>query len=198
MDTLNATVRTERWFYEYGDYLYRYTRSRINDSHLSEDIVQQTFLTAFQYSSSFRGASTERTWLTGILRNKIRDNLRREAREPSANRALPIATTETSHRVTPNACVDEREQTISDHAFNPREQLEHEELWNTLLDCIAELPKKSQVAFVLRELEAEKPKTIAKRLSVSDNGYWLLLSRARSHLRVSLRRKMDASGSYTH
>ena len=45
----------------------------LRDAALAEDAVQETFLRAFRKLDAFRGASSEKTWLTAIALNVCRD-----------------------------------------------------------------------------------------------------------------------------
>ncbi|MBI1733413.1 MAG: hypothetical protein HYR49_11695 [Gammaproteobacteria bacterium] len=49
---------------------------RVRDANLAEDLVQETLLWGLRSLDRFRGESSERTWLTGILKHKILDHLR--------------------------------------------------------------------------------------------------------------------------
>jgi RNA polymerase sigma factor (sigma-70 family) len=49
----------------------------------SEDIAQETFVTAWQHLSSLRERDKLRSWLSGIARRVAANTLRRERREPS-------------------------------------------------------------------------------------------------------------------
>ena len=64
-----------RWVDEHGDYLYRFALGRVDGPEAAEDLVQDTLLAALKASASFAGRSSERTWLTGILKNKLVDRL---------------------------------------------------------------------------------------------------------------------------
>jgi len=48
----------------------------------SEDLAQETFITAWKHLRHLREAPKLRAWLCGIARNRIRNFLRREGREP--------------------------------------------------------------------------------------------------------------------
>src|SRR5690349_11780469 len=48
----------------------------------SEDLAQETFITAWKHLRHLREAAKLRAWLCGIARNRIRNFLRREGREP--------------------------------------------------------------------------------------------------------------------
>ena len=43
----------------------------MRDEGSAEDLIQETFLAAFKSRDRFKGESSELTWMTGILRNKI-------------------------------------------------------------------------------------------------------------------------------
>src|ERR1043165_903804 len=73
----------ERWVDEHGDYLFKYALSRLRDPAKAEDVVQETFLAALKGGKSFQGRSAEKSWLVGILKNKICDHYRKASRETS-------------------------------------------------------------------------------------------------------------------
>src|SRR5712691_13125724 len=66
----------EDWIDEHGDYLFRHAMFRLRDAAAAEDVLQETLLAAMKGRADFRGASSERTWLVGILRHKILDRFR--------------------------------------------------------------------------------------------------------------------------
>lgn len=61
---------------QYGSSLLRMCRLHLRDEQLAEDAVQETFIKAYRRLGSFRGESSELTWLTGIAVNVCRDTLR--------------------------------------------------------------------------------------------------------------------------
>ncbi|MHC4945232.1 MAG: RNA polymerase sigma factor, partial [Planctomycetota bacterium] len=69
------------WVDEHGDALYRFAITRLKDPEAAEEIVQETFLAALKAKDSFKGRSSERTWLIGILKNKVIDHFRKMSRE---------------------------------------------------------------------------------------------------------------------
>jgi RNA polymerase sigma-70 factor, ECF subfamily len=71
----------EHWVDDYGDYLYRYALTRLRDPSRAEDVVQETFLAAWKNRESFRKDASLRTWLTGILKHKIIDQMRKSTKE---------------------------------------------------------------------------------------------------------------------
>ncbi|MSQ62386.1 MAG: hypothetical protein EXR33_00865 [Betaproteobacteria bacterium] len=65
-------------------YLVRFTALQLRDVDAVEDVVQETLLAALNAEASFTGRSNLRTWLTGILKHKIIDAIRRVSRERMA------------------------------------------------------------------------------------------------------------------
>ena len=63
------------WLEAYGDYLFNLAQGQVRDKTAAEDLVQETFLAALKARDSFRGQSSDQTWLVGILRHKIYDHL---------------------------------------------------------------------------------------------------------------------------
>ncbi|MBW2063890.1 MAG: RNA polymerase sigma factor [Deltaproteobacteria bacterium] len=57
-----------KWVELYGDYLYRYAFARTRNQQVAEDLVQETFLAALNGLQDFQGRSTEKTWLSSIIR----------------------------------------------------------------------------------------------------------------------------------
>ena len=69
-------------------YLMRVARLQLRDTALAEDVVQDTLAAALTAQAGFTGKSSVKTWLTGILKHKIVDAIRRKQREPVAASAL--------------------------------------------------------------------------------------------------------------
>ena len=61
---------------EHGNAIFRMCCLHLRDIQLAEDATQETFLKAYRHLDSFRGACSEKTWLTGIAINVCRDFLR--------------------------------------------------------------------------------------------------------------------------
>jgi hypothetical protein len=74
-------VNPECWVDDHGDCLYRYALLRVRHPEVAEDLVQETLCAAVRVYQGFRGSSSERSWLCGILKNKICDHFRKLGRE---------------------------------------------------------------------------------------------------------------------
>ena len=65
--------RLDRMVHKYEKDLLRICCVYLRDRAAAEDVVQETFLKAFRNMDSFRGDSSEKTWLTTIALNCCRD-----------------------------------------------------------------------------------------------------------------------------
>ena len=79
----DSLVNPERWVQDYGDALFGFAVVRVRDRAAAQDLVQETLLAAIKAKESFAGRSSERSWLFGILRNKLTDYYRLHGREVS-------------------------------------------------------------------------------------------------------------------
>lgn len=175
----------EVWVDQYGDYLYRYALSRIHDPTIAEDLVQETFLAALHAQKSFEGRSSEKTWLTGILKYKIIDHIRKKSRE------RPTAAIETSINAMDEHFDDKGEWKVGPAKWtvNPTELLERKEFWRVFYSCLSKLSARLAQAFVFRELDGLSSDEIRKILDVSATNSYVMLYRARMRMRDCLEAK---------
>jgi RNA polymerase sigma-70 factor, ECF subfamily len=165
-------------------YLLRYARLQLRDAHAAEDAVQETLLAALAGEAGFAGRSNLRTWLTGILKHKIVDALRRVSRE------APLGEDESE----PDPLFDERGHWRDAPSAweDPDAALEQKEFLAALERCLAGLPQKSARAFMMREHLGFETGEICKELGVTPTHCWVLLYRARMALRECLQQNWFA------
>jgi RNA polymerase sigma-70 factor (ECF subfamily) len=184
------TANPNDWLNEHGDYLYRFALTRLRDQHLAEDAVQETLLAAIKNSAGFSGKSSSRTWLTGILKHKIIDLMRRAQRErplfddDPAEDMLEPGMDEFFHDDEDAHWVDEPVA-----LGNPARLMEQKEFWQLLQGCLDRLPKNLARIFMLREIEEEDNETICKELEITATNAWVMLYRSRMGLRKCMEMK---------
>lgn len=66
----------ERMMQQYGSMLVRLCSALLKDQHLSQDVVQETFIRAWQHMDSLRAQQSEKAWLCRIAVNLCRDQQR--------------------------------------------------------------------------------------------------------------------------
>src|SRR5215831_13475465 len=139
--------------------------SRIGHLGLSEDVAQETFITAWKHLRLLREPEKLRAWLCGIVRNRIHKSLQREGREP-VRAAESLETVDDS----PAAEAPPSEQTIG------RE--EEAILWRSL-ERIPELYREPLILFYR---EHRSIKQVAVELDLSEDAVKQRLSRGRTLL----------------
>ncbi len=171
------------WVDLHGDALYRFALLRVKDRHVAEDLVQETFLSALQAADRFKGNSSPRTWLIGILKHKIIDHFRKSSVEISAS------------DITPWDEEDDREyfdntghwkRTLHEWKESPENLVENQEFWKTFQTCLSGLPEAHRRAFTLKEIDGFDGEEICEVLAVSPSNFWVMLHRARAKLRKCL------------
>ncbi|REJ75985.1 MAG: RNA polymerase subunit sigma [Acidobacteria bacterium] len=161
---------------EHGDYLFRYALSRVGNESVAEDLVQETLLASLK-GAKRSGGSSERTWLTAILKHKVIDHYRKAMREVQFD----------NEREDPGFFDDDGHWT-DDHAPRswdpgPADDLERKEFRRALSRSLALLPPKSAAVFVLSEIEGLPSKEICSVLNISSSNFWVTMHRARLQLR---------------
>ncbi len=61
--------------------LLRYAKLQLRNDAWAEDVVSEVFIVALEKPEAFEGRSQIKTWLIGILKFKILDKFRENARE---------------------------------------------------------------------------------------------------------------------
>jgi RNA polymerase sigma-70 factor (ECF subfamily) len=172
MTSFQSRVEEER------PYLLRYARLQLRDPHAAEDVVQETLLAALAGEAGFAGRSNLRTWLTGILKHKIVDAIRRLTRESAMapdEEALEALFDERGHWVDPPRAWDD-----------PDGSLEQKQFLRALEECLNRLPAKTAQVFMMREHLGYETPEICKELGLTPTHCWVLIYRARLALRECL------------
>lgn len=182
--TFSAQLETHR------PYLLRVAVLQLRDNTLAEDVVQETLLAALQSESGFSGKSSVKTWLTGILKHKIVDAIRRKSREPA------FATLDEECQIDDfDALFDETghwENPPADWG-DPESQLSRQQFFDVMQFCLEKLPPNTARVFMMREVLELETTEICKELRITSTNLWVILYRARMSLRQCLEQHWFAS-----
>lgn len=173
----------EQWLNLHGDALFRYALMRVRDEHVAEDLVQETLIAAFEGRASYCSASSERTWLIAILRNKFIDHLRRSRLEGEYMASQDPAVEGNFNRF------GKWRKPPRNWSLNPTKLLESKEFWSVVQGCLRDLPQSIREAFSLRVLEGIGAAEVCRILDLSNTNLWTILYRARERLRRCLELK---------
>lgn len=176
------------WLDRYGDELYRFAFSRVRTATAAEELVQETLLSALRALESFRGHATERTWLFVILKRKLLDYYRRQAR----CREVPLLAT-TPAGPEENVFFESHDGHWRREQYpaaweTPDGELDHQELQRVLEQCQQKLPPQHEAVFTLRFIEELPAEEICQELHLTPANYWVIIHRAKLQLRRCLER----------
>jgi RNA polymerase sigma-70 factor (ECF subfamily) len=170
---------------DYGDYLFRCALLYVRDRSLAEDLVQETFLAALQCHRTFTGGSSLRTWLLAILKHKAVDHFRRIRRHMQLNGNGETWIEEASDDVA-RAGPSNADPVARARRSDPQVKIDQNAFWGALAKGLAELSPRTATAFALREIEQLSAKEVCQRMQISESNLWVMLHRARLHLRECL------------
>ena len=173
-------------------YLLRVARLQLRDTALAEDVVQDTLAAALTAQESFTGKSSVKTWLTGILKHKIVDAIRRKQRDPVAASTLDE-----------EADLEDFEGLFKENGAwvtrpadwgDPEESLSRQQFFDIVQFCLEKLPPNTARVFMMREVMELTSEEICKELAITANNLWVILYRARMSLRECLEMNWFAGG----
>ncbi|HXB09841.1 MAG TPA: sigma-70 family RNA polymerase sigma factor [Puia sp.] len=173
------------WVERYADHLYSYAFDRLNHEEQARDLVQETFLAALEKVGQFQGNSSERTWLTAILKYKIIDVYRKR------NSGLR------TQRIDEEPELEFFEQSNGHwkEAYCPRQMgveggdpLVNKELAAILKKCLQKLPALWLSVFTMKHMDDAATETICKELKVTPGNFWVIIHRAKLNLRACIQK----------
>ena len=161
--------------------LMRFARTQLRNEAWAEDAVSETLLAALEKPQSFAGQSLLKTWLVGVLKHKVVDQLRRHAREATA-------------------LSDDDAQSIDDGLFDntghwcappqdwgdPQAFCGQRQFLEVMEVCVDQLPPVQGRVFMMREWLELDSVEICRELKITSSNLWVLLHRARLRLRECL------------
>lgn len=160
-------------FISINPYLFKMLLAKHIYGEEAEDLVCETWETYLKNHRAFEGRSQLKTFLGGILINKIRESRRYHQR-------LINTQDEEIHR-----------DSVLEGWWNkspdlPELQLIHQQTHQHILKCIECLSAKQKTVFILREILEDDTSSICKKLNISSTFMNVLLYRAKKELQKCL------------
>jgi RNA polymerase sigma-70 factor (ECF subfamily) len=168
---------------KYERRVYRMARQITQNDEDAEDVLQDTFLKAYEHLKSFQGQSKFYTWLTRIAVNESLMKLRKRKSDRTVSLDDNIETEEESIV---------REIAVWDGT--PEERYGQEELRAILDDAVQSLKPIFRTVFILRDVEEMSTEETAEMLGLSIAAVKSRLLRARLQLREKLTRIFKRKG----
>ncbi|MEI2466904.1 RNA polymerase sigma factor [Niallia taxi] len=158
----NAQVTS--WYLKYRVDVYKYINSLVLEPTLAEDLMQETFVKAFLYSSTFEGRSSVKTWLYSIAYNLTMDFYKKK---------------QSFQKFKNNYIKNQNWNKVLFDITNWEEYTE-------LIDTLNNLKDSYKQVIILRKLQGYSVKETGEILNWSENKVKVTLSRAIRSLRNQL------------
>lgn len=174
-DVITQIMSGEKGLYEIlmrrnNQKLYRVVRSYVKDENAIKDIMQNTYLKAYEKLYQFNKKSEFSTWLIRIGINEALHELK------SKQRKLLIHPNTNSNKLFAEASKN----------MNPEHNIIQKEAKWILEKVIDQLPEKYKVVYILSEVENMKIKDISNCLDISINNVKVRTHRAKQMLKDNL------------
>ena len=160
----------------------RYAMLQLRNPEQAEDVVQETLLAAIEGLARFAGGSSIKTWLTGILKHKILDAIRRKSRE----QPLIKAGDDETGTVDAMFKTDGHWQEMPAAWGDPEQAFENRRFWEIFELCSHLMPERTARIFMLREVMEMTTEEICQECAITPTNLWVILHRARLTLRECL------------
>ena len=156
--------------------VYRLALKMLENSQDAEDVLQETFVKAYNNLPNFDGRSSLSTWLYRIATNESLMHLRRRKQKI-------ISIDETLEKSTE---YDQKPVHITDWCCLPEKELMSAEAITYMQEAVELLPTNLKIVFLLRDIEGLSTRETAEVLDLTETAVKTRLSRARLRLRNML------------
>ena len=173
----NIDLKIDELVYSHADDLYNWAFYKTKNKETAQDLVQDTFVAAFENMNTFKNKSTPKTWLFGILKNKVAEHFRSLAKQKlsSVNEDNFSFFFENNGKWKPNQIPQSWEE--------DQHLLDNEDFIKILEFCKDKLPSLLMSILELKYITQKKGKEICQDLSISETNYWQVMHRAKLSLR---------------
>ncbi|MEO7143420.1 MAG: RNA polymerase sigma factor [Bryobacteraceae bacterium] len=167
----------------YARKIFRLAKHITQSDEDAEDVLQETFLKAYEHLSGFQGNSKFYTWVVRIAVNEALMKLRKRKSDKTVPLDEPIDTGE-----------EEVTREIAVWGDSPEDQYSREELGEILNQAVETLKPAFRTVFVLRDIEELSTEETAEALGISVPAVKSRLLRARLQLREKLTQQFKRKG----
>jgi len=179
----------EDWINQFGDNMFSWAFHKTSSKETAEDLVQETFLSAFHSYNSFENRSNPKTWLFSILNNKIIDYYRK-ASKSFASIDNPLE--KDSFQITESLFDLNQNWTLGgfEDVWEKEQNLLDDPEFNKIFDgCLKELPTKWNLAVLAKYRLGKEANEICQELNVSPSNYWQIIHRSKLLLKKCIEKQ---------
>ena len=157
---------------------YRRAHWHLGNAADAEDAVQDALLSAYKHLDQFKGQAQMSTWLTAIVTNSARMQLRRRVRQ------VHLSLDDRFEEEEGNPLAER----LAHQGPNPEDECQNAELHGRLMQFVSQLSPPLRNAFHLRALDGLTTSEAAHILGVPDGTVKARLARARAKLKRLMQR----------
>lgn len=181
----------EFWIDNYADYFLSYAYYKVGKKEEAEDLVQETFLSAYKSRDTFNGSVLEKTWLMAILKNKIIDFYRKSKDVKSFSDYANQTESSFENSFFNNDNYGRWKGGIGENYFSTAADnyVLGKEFQQFLKICLEKMPTKLRSIFIAKYIDDEKTEDICKSHEITPANYWVIIFRSKTLLRNCLVQK---------
>jgi RNA polymerase sigma-70 factor (ECF subfamily) len=168
---------------QYQRKIYRLAKNITQNNEDAEDVLQETFLKAYEHLPGFQGNSKFYTWIVRIAVNEALMKLRKRKGDRFISLDEPVDTGE-----------EDVKREIAVWEDNPEQRYSQEEMQRILDEAVDDLKPDFRTVFLLRDIEELSTEETAEALRISIPAVKSRLLRARLALREKLTRQFKRKG----
>ncbi len=173
----------DKEFMPHIDSMYNFAFRLTNDEDDANDLVQDTYLKAFRFISSFEEGTNAKAWLFRILKNSFINDFRKKSKEPSKVDYQDVETTYNSEEdAETNQTVDLRAESVQDL------------IGDEIATALNSLPVDFRTVIILCDVEGFTYEEMAKILDIPIGTVRSRLHRARMLLKDKLKKYAKSLG----
>ncbi len=169
-------LQPQYWVDRYSYLLFHFLHLRTRDKTTAEDLLQETFLSAWRSRETYNKTASEKNWLFTICRNKLIDYFR-SLKIHNNIRLVDHYFDEADHWT----------QAAAPGAWSFEDlPLVTSEFYKVLDECRRKLKPAQYSAFALKYMDGMNAKEICELMKISMQNYWVLIHRSKLQLRECL------------
>lgn len=155
----------------YNPFLYRIGRTYSYNHQDTEDLMQETYVSAFYALPKFEARSSYKTWITRIMLN----NCYQKKQKHSYMNEKPTEDLQ-----------QDKNMPAFQHPISTEKKLLNKELGRILEKALNDIPEDYRLVFMLRELNGLSTIETADAMNISEANVKVRLNRARTMLRTEV------------
>ena len=172
----------ENEFMPHIDSMYNFAYKLTFDEEEAKDLVQDTYLKAFRFITSFEKGTNAKAWLFRILKNSFINDYRKKSKQPAKVDYQEVETYYNSENTDQNLTIDLRSETLQNR------------IGDEVTNALNSLGVDFRIVIILCDLEGFTYEEMAKILDIPIGTVRSRLHRARNLLKDKLKKYAQSMG----